>query len=69
MGHDFGMKSRVHPKYKTHTTLARCRQHLDVDPHLTPTNEPTHLIVDSTKTALNLIDDVEGYIASFTIGA
>jgi hypothetical protein len=31
-----------------HTTLSRRSQHLDVDLHLTPTNEPIHLIVDST---------------------
>jgi IS5 family transposase len=98
-----------------HTTLSRRSQHLDVDVHLVPANEPIHLIVDSTglsivgegewaavkhggrgkrawkklplcvdesgvivaeiltggnaddaKTGLNLIDDVEGDIASFT---
>ena len=101
-----------------HTTLSRRSQQLDVDLHLTPLNEPIHLIVDSTglsivgegewaavkhggrgkrawkklhlgvdqsgvivaevltdgnaddaKTALNLIDEVEGDIASFTADA
>jgi IS5 family transposase len=31
-----------------HTTLSRRSQQLDVDLHLTPLNEPIHLIVDST---------------------
>ena len=31
-----------------HTTLSRRGQHLDVDFHLVPANEPIHLIVDST---------------------
>ncbi len=31
-----------------HTTLSRRSQHLDVDFHLVPANEPIHLIVDST---------------------
>ncbi|MEE8166480.1 MAG: transposase, partial [Myxococcota bacterium] len=31
-----------------HTTLSRRSQHLDVDFHLIPANEPIHLIVDST---------------------
>ncbi len=101
-----------------HTTLSRRSQHLDVDFHLIPANEPIHLIVDSTglsivgegewaavkhggrgkrawkklhlgvdrsgvivaevltdgnaddaKTALHLIDEVEGDIASFTADA
>jgi hypothetical protein len=35
-----------------HTTLSRRSQHLDVDLHLTPTNEPIHLIVDSTELSI-----------------
>ena len=31
-----------------HTTFSRRSQHLDVDFHLVPANEPIHLIVDST---------------------
>ena len=31
-----------------HTTLSRRSQHLNVDLHLVPANEPIHLIVDST---------------------
>ena len=101
-----------------HTTLSRRSQHLNVDLHLVPANEPIHLIIDSTglsivgegewaaakhggrgkrtwkklhlgvdrsgvivaevltdgnaddaKNALNLIDEVEGDIASFTADA
>ena len=38
-----------------HTTLSRRSQHLDVDFHLVPANEPIHLIVDST--GLSIIGD------------
>ena len=40
-----------------HTTLSRRSQHLDVDFHLVPANEPIHLIVDST--GLSIIDEGE----------
>jgi len=40
-----------------HTTLSRRSQHLDVDFHLVPANEPIHLIVDST--GLSIIGEGE----------
>ena len=43
----FGMMG-VDLEAPDHTTLSRRSQHLDVDFHLVPANEPIHFIVDST---------------------
>ena len=57
MSHDLGMKSRVHPKYKTKYLVKNWAEAL------------THGSADDAKTALGLITEVEDDIVSVTADA